>query len=65
LLIQITDDRHADTDSVRNVLLAVRLARHTALGWDNPALPDDVTDIATLLNLSPAATQQLLHDIES
>jgi HD-like signal output (HDOD) protein len=65
LLVQITDDRHADTDSVRNVLLAVRLARHSALGWDNPALPDDVHDIAMLLNLSPVAAQQLVHDIES
>lgn len=65
LLVQITDDRHADTGSVRNVLLAVRLARHSALGWDNPALPDDVNDIAVLLNLSPAAAQQLVQDIES
>ena len=65
LLIHITDDRHADNPSVHNVLLAVRLARHTALGWDNAALPDDVNDIAALLNLSPTATLQLLHDIES
>ena len=38
--------------SVRNVALAVRLARHTARGWDNAAIPDDVADIAALLNLS-------------
>ncbi len=65
LLIHITDDRHADTDIVRNVLLAVRLARHTARGWDNPALPDDVSDIAALLNLSPVAALQLVHDIDA
>ena len=63
LLIRISDERHADNPSVRNVLLAVRLARHTAQGWDNAAVPDDVSDIAALLNLSSTATLQLLHDI--
>jgi HD-like signal output (HDOD) protein len=41
--------------SARIVALAARLARHTTHGWDNPAIPDDVTEIAGLLNLSPAA----------
>jgi hypothetical protein len=63
LLIHITDDRHADNASVRNVLLAVRLARHSAHGWDNPAIADDVNDIAALLNLSAEAALQLVHDI--
>ena len=54
LLVQINDERHAETAQVRNVLLAVRLARHTARGWDNAALPDDVRDIAALLNLGEA-----------
>ena len=36
------------------MLLAVRLARHTAGGWDNAALPDDIADIAALLNLRTA-----------
>jgi hypothetical protein len=48
---------------VRNVLLAVRLARHTAAGWDNAALADDVRDIAALLNLGEAPTLKLLRDI--
>ncbi len=65
LLIHISDERHADNASVRNVLLAVRLARHSALGWDNPAIPDDVTDIAALLNLSAESTLQLVRDIAS
>jgi HD-like signal output (HDOD) protein len=65
LLIQITDDRHVDNAGVRNVLLAVRLARHSAHGWDNPAIPDDVNDIAALLNLSAESTLQLVHDIAS
>jgi HD-like signal output (HDOD) protein len=63
LLIRISDDRHADDASVRTVMLALRLARHTAQGWDNAAIPDDVNDIACLLNLSADATQQLVRDI--
>ncbi len=63
LLIRISDDRHAEHPSVRSVALAVRLARHTANGWDNAALPDDLKDIAQLLNLSQAATLQLVREI--
>jgi HD-like signal output (HDOD) protein len=63
LLIRISDDRHADSASVQSVTLALRLARHTAQGWDNPAIPDDVNDIAKLLNLSQAATLQLVRGI--
>lgn len=63
LLLELADDRRAETGQVRNVLLAVRVARHTALGWDNAALPDDVADIAQLLRLSPDATLALLHEI--
>lgn len=65
LLIRITDDRHATQPAVRNVVLAVRLARHTARGWDNAALPDDLVDIGALLNLSPAAALQLVRGVET
>jgi HD-like signal output (HDOD) protein len=65
LLIRITDSRHAAHASVRSVLLAVRLARHTARGWDNPALPDDVEEIAGLLNLAPPAALALVQDIDA
>ena len=51
--------------SAKNVVLAIRLARHTAQGWDNAALPDDVRDIARLLNLSDVATAQVLRDLDS
>jgi HD-like signal output (HDOD) protein len=64
LLVQINDERQAETAQVRNVLLAVRLARHTAHGWDNAALPDDVRDIAALLNLGETPTLHLLRDID-
>ncbi len=62
LLVRISDDRHAEHPSVRSVTLALRLARHTAHGWDNPAIPDDVAEIAALLNISAAATLQLLQE---
>lgn len=64
LLIRITDDKHADHPSVRNVLLAMRLARHTSDGWTNAAIPDDVNEISQLLNLSQAAALVFVRDIE-
>jgi HD-like signal output (HDOD) protein len=63
LLLRCHDERHAASPQVRNVLLALRLARHTAKGWDNPGLSDDVRDIAALLNLGEAPTLHLLRDI--
>lgn len=65
LLIRITDDRHARHPSVQNVMLAVRLARHSAESWDNPAIPDDIAALSQLLNLSVPATLQFVRDIES
>ena len=43
--------------------LAVRLARHSAHGWDDAALGDDFSEAANLLNLSLVATRQLVDDI--
>lgn len=65
LLIRLDDAKHAQSSQVKNVMLAVRLARHTAHGWDNAALPDDVSDIAALLLLGTAPTLKLLHEIDS
>ncbi len=53
LLAQITDHRQFGHPRVRNVVLAVDLARHTQRGWDNAALPDDYKAIGELLNVSP------------
>jgi hypothetical protein len=66
LLVQITDE-HAQhlTPQMRNVQLAIRVARHTATGWDNAALPDDVHDVAALLNLSEDSALRLLHEIDA
>lgn len=51
LLITLMDDNCSTQQRVRNVTLAVNLARHSANGWDDAALPDDYEDIAKLLHL--------------
>lgn len=53
LLVSMMDDRHADQPRVRNVVYAVRLARHAANGWDDAGLPDDFGDVAALLHTTP------------
>jgi HD-like signal output (HDOD) protein len=65
LLVQITNE-HASSASLqmRNVQLAIRVARHSSHGWDNAALPDDVQDIGDLLSMSPDAVQRLLLEID-
>jgi HD-like signal output (HDOD) protein len=65
LLMRITDDRDGfrQTQSTM-VRLAVQLARHTRDGWDNAALPDDLEEIAQLLNLSKDAAWRLVQDID-
>ena len=64
LLVRISDGKHADHPNVRNVVLAVRLARHTMQGWDNAALPDDIDDIARLLNASPRVALAFVRKID-
>lgn len=64
-LAMAIDDHHAEHPSVKTVALAVRIARHSANGWDNPALPDDYSDAAQLLNLSVGAAKQLVLDIDA
>jgi HD-like signal output (HDOD) protein len=65
LLIRITDEHaRSVTPQMRNVQLAIRLARHSALDWENAALPDDLRDIGQLLNLSPEAAERLVREID-
>ncbi|MEY4737420.1 MAG: hypothetical protein RL302_1739 [Pseudomonadota bacterium] len=63
LLVRISDGKHPDHPSVRNVSLAVRLARHTEHGWENSAMPDDINDIAILLNAAPRVALAFLHKV--
>lgn len=64
LLTRITSEKDGRDPQVRCVHLAVRLARHTARGWDDAGVPDDLHDIAELLNLSEAHTLKLLHEFD-
>jgi HD-like signal output (HDOD) protein len=64
LLAQITDQSQIALARVRNVLLAVDLARHSQHGWDNPAIPDDLAGIARLLNLTREAVREKVMALE-
>jgi len=52
LLANLIDPEHAKHPRIRNVQLAVDLARHSANGWNDAALPDDFAAIGRLLNLN-------------
>ncbi|MDP2071514.1 HDOD domain-containing protein [Methylotenera sp.] len=51
LLSKLMQDNASSEQRVRNVILAINLARHSANGWDDAALPDDYSDIAALLRM--------------
>lgn len=57
LLLKLMDDEHAGQPRVQNVKLAAALARHSAHGWNDAALPDDYHAIAALLHITPEAVQ--------
>jgi len=52
LLTSLMDANNAEQPRVRNVKLAVDLARHSANGWNDAALPDDYKAIGDLLRLN-------------
>lgn len=61
LLQSLMDDNHAEHPRARNVINAVNLARHSANGWNDPAIPDDLAEIGKLLNLSAEAVMERLR----
>jgi HD-like signal output (HDOD) protein len=61
LLTTLMDDANAHLARVKNVALAVNLARHSASGWDDAALPDDLTAIEHLLH---ASRESLLNRLD-
>lgn len=65
LLVRMMDDGHADNPRVRNVMLAVNIARHSMHGWDNAALPDDFTAAAQLLSTTPEHVEELVRPEEA
>jgi HD-like signal output (HDOD) protein len=60
LLTILMNHDNADHPRVKNVKLAVDLARHSANGWDDAALPDDFKAIGELLHLSQEALTRRL-----
>jgi len=60
LLLELMDDSNAGQPRVRNVTLAVNLARHSANGWNDAALPDDYRDMGALLRIPPADAMALV-----
>ncbi len=64
LLAQITDRQQMNLIRVRNVVLAVDLARHTQYGWDNPAIPDDLVAIGELLNVTPERAHSKVLELD-
>ncbi len=52
LLTQLMDNENAENHRVRNVKLAVDLARHSANSWTDAALPDDFKGIRDLLRIN-------------
>ena len=51
LLQSLINDGHSERVRVKNVKLAVDLARHSANGWEDPALPDDFLAIEALMSI--------------
>jgi len=62
LLVQLLDASQTNNPRVRTITLAADLARHVARGWDNEALPGDVSKIHALLRIPP---EVLLRHIEA
>lgn len=60
LLRNLTDPAKSQTTRVRIVMLAVNLARHSAQGWHDAALPDDFHEIAKLLHMDPNKAMALV-----
>ncbi len=64
LLSTLMDDSSAGQPRVRNVVLAVNLARHSANGWDDAALPDDFREVGELLRMPAEQVMLMLEEDE-
>ena len=60
LLKTLMDPKQAANPRVRNVLLAVNLARHSQHGWHDAALPDDYVQIGELLRMTPRHVMEIV-----
>lgn len=64
LLHTLADEHGAKHPRVRIVNLAINLARHSANGWDDAALPDDYKDIGELLRM-PAEQVMIMLEADA
>lgn len=60
LLLDLMDDATTGRTRVRCVTLAGNLARHSANGWDDAALPDDYRELGELLRIPAEAAMALV-----
>lgn len=63
LLRRLMDDTHAAQPRVVNVVTAVALARHSAHGWYNAALPDDFRRIQKLLGMTEDQAWRMVRQV--
>lgn len=61
LLLSLMDEAQADQPRTKGVTLAVALARHSANGWNDAALPDDFAAIHDLLKLPVEETWERIR----
>lgn len=60
LLLNLFDEAFSEHERMKNLRFAVNLARHSANGWDDAALPDDYRDIAGLLMMTPERVMEMV-----
>jgi HD-like signal output (HDOD) protein len=60
LLLNLMNAENNQQPRVLNVVLADRLARHSAHGWDDAALPDDYKLIGELLNVKTEDVMEIV-----
>jgi HD-like signal output (HDOD) protein len=65
LLLKLMDDACNNEPRVRNVMLAVDLARHSADGWTDAALPEDYARIADLLRMRPEEVKAMVGALDA
>lgn len=65
LLARLGEDQATEHPQVRNVQLAVRIARNSADGWQYPTLSEDVDAVCQLLSLGHTPSWNLLRDLDS
>lgn len=62
LLIGFMNREDGNRRQMRNIVLAINLARHAENGWDDAALPDDYKEISTMLNMPVEQVKHLVRN---